>query len=243
MKIIPAIDIIDGKCVRLTRGDFNTSKVYGDEPLEIAKKFEDHGIQYLHLVDLDGARSGKIINHKALHNIATQTSLHIDFGGGVKSDKDLEIAFESGAKQVTAGSIAVNDPQKVISWIKEFDQDRIILGADCKNGMIATHGWKDITQQEVISFIRQYQKKGINTVICTDIGKDGMMEGPATKLYTDILKDCDINLIASGGVTTIEDVKMMQKIGCAGAIVGKAIYEGRITLEQIQEFVLNEHIN
>jgi phosphoribosylformimino-5-aminoimidazole carboxamide ribotide isomerase len=235
MRIIPAIDIIDGKCVRLTKGDYSTKKIYNQNPVESAKEFEAAGIQYLHLVDLDGARSGSIVNHKVLNDIATQTNLIIDFGGGVKNDTDLKLAFDNGANQITAGSIAVKNAEQVYKWIAKYGPEKIILGADCLNRKIAVQGWQDNTKLEVIAFIKSYKEKGINNVICTDISKDGMLQGAANELYTEILNNVNINLIASGGVTTINDVLQMQQIGCEGVIIGKAIYEGNITLTQLRE--------
>jgi len=235
MRIIPAIDIIDGKCVRLTKGDYSTQKTYNDNPVEVAKEFEAAGIKYLHVVDLDGAKSGHIINYKVLNAIATQTGLQIDFGGGVKTDADLQLAFDNGANQITAGSIAVKSPEVVYKWIEAYGADKIILGADCMSRKIAIQGWQDTTEIDVIDFIKQYKSNGISNVICTDIAKDGMLQGAANELYTDILSAVPINLIASGGIATIEDVLQMQQLGCEGVIIGKAIYEGRITLKQLSE--------
>jgi phosphoribosylformimino-5-aminoimidazole carboxamide ribotide isomerase len=235
MRIIPAIDIIDGKCVRLTKGDYSTQKTYNNNPVEVAKEFEASGIKYLHVVDLDGAKSGHIVNHKVLDAIAKETGLIIDFGGGVKSDADLKIAFDSGASQITAGSIAVNSPEIVYQWIATYGSDKIILGADCMNRKIAIQGWQDSTELDVIDFIKMYKTKGIDNVICTDIAKDGMLQGAANDLYSDILNAVNINLIASGGIATMNDVLQMQQLGCEGVIIGKAIYEGRITLKQLSE--------
>jgi len=235
MRIIPAIDIIDGKCVRLTKGDYSTQKTYNDNPVEVAKQFEAAGIKYLHVVDLDGAKSGHIINHKVLNAIANATTLSIDFGGGVKTDADLKVAFDSGASQITAGSIAVKSPDVVYQWIETYGADKIILGADCMNRKIAIQGWQDNTEIDVIDFITLYKSKGISTVICTDIAKDGMLLGAANELYTDILSTVKINLVASGGIATIDDVLQMQQLGCKGVIIGKAIYEGRITLKQLSK--------
>lgn len=235
MRIIPAIDIIDGKCVRLTKGDYSTRKTYNDNPVEVAKEFEAAGIKYLHVVDLDGAKSGHIVNHQVLNAIATQTKLQIDFGGGVKTDADLQLAFNNGANQITAGSIAVKSPEVVYQWIEKYGADKIILGADCINRKIAIQGWQDNTDVDVIDFITQYKSKGISNVICTDIAKDGMLQGASNELYTDILIQVSINLIASGGIATIDDVLQMKQLGCEGVIIGKAIYEGRITLKQLSE--------
>jgi len=235
MRIIPAIDIIDGKCVRLTKGDYSTQKTYNHNPVEVAKQFEAAGIKYLHVVDLDGAKSGHIINHKVLNAIANATTLSIDFGGGVKTDADLKVAFDSGASQITAGSIAVKSPDVVYQWIETYGTDKIILGADCMNRKIAIQGWQDNTEIDVIDFITLYKSKGISTVICTDIAKDGMLLGAANELYTDILSAVKINLVASGGIATIDDILQMQQLGCEGVIIGKAIYEGSITLKQLSE--------
>jgi len=235
MRIIPAIDIIDGKCVRLSKGDYSTKIIYGDDPLEIAKRFEDSGIEYLHIVDLDGAKSTHIVNHKILESICKETSLNVDFGGGLKSQRDLKIAFESGAKQVTIGSLAVSDPQLVQQWIVDHSADKIILGADCYNRKIATNGWTESSDLEVLSFIQEYNNDGIKYVVCTDISRDGMLTGPSLDLYKDILTQTSVKLIASGGVSKIEDLKRLKAIGCEGAIIGKAIYEGRITLKELRE--------
>ncbi|MCW3167245.1 1-(5-phosphoribosyl)-5-[(5-phosphoribosylamino)methylideneamino]imidazole-4-carboxamide isomerase [Chryseobacterium sp. 09-1422] len=239
MKIIPAIDIIDGKCVRLSKGDYNTKKIYNENPLEAAKEFESFGIQFLHLVDLDGAKSKHIVNQKVLEKIAKETSLHIDFGGGLKTEKDIETAFNSGAKQITIGSIAVQNPEFCFRLIEKYGGDKIILGADCQNKIIKTSGWLEDSDQDVIDFILNYQKKGIRNVICTDILKDGMLEGASTELYQEILEKTSVKLVASGGISCIEDVFLMKKIGCAGTIIGKAIYEGKITLKELQKFIEN----
>lgn len=240
MRIIPAIDIIDGKCVRLSKGDYSTKKIYSEDPLEMAKRFEDSGIEYLHLVDLDGAKSGHIINYKILEKISSKTNLKIDFGGGVKSDEDLVKAFECGARQVTAGSIAVGDRALVGSWIENLGPDKIILGADVNNKKIAVHGWTQTSDVELISFLEDYTKKGIQYVICTDISKDGMLDGPSRTLYKEILTSFPkICLIASGGISSMDDIFELQEIGCEGAIVGKAIYENRISLKQLESYILN----
>jgi len=238
MRIIPAIDIIEGKCVRLTKGDYATKKVYNENPLEVAKQFEDSGITYLHLVDLDGAKANKIINYRVLETIASKTNLKIDFGGGLKSDADLQIAFNSGAKQITGGSIAVKSPDVFTSWISKYGSTRIILGADAKNENIAISGWQEESDQKLLPFIQQYMKKGIRSVICTDISKDGMLKGPATQLYKKIIDDNKtVDLIASGGITSINDLKELKDIGCKGAIIGKAIYENRISLVELENFI------
>jgi phosphoribosylformimino-5-aminoimidazole carboxamide ribotide isomerase len=234
MNIIPAIDVIDGKCVRLTKGDYSTKIIYNENPVKVAKSFEAAGIRHLHLVDLDGAKASKIVNYKVLEKMAKATNLIIDFGGGLKSDEDLKIAFESGAAKITGGSIAVNDPSQFCRWIDEYG-DKIILGADCLNRKIATLGWTEIADLDVIEFIKNYQKKGISEVICTDISKDGMLNGPSFALYAEIIERTPIKLIASGGISSMEDLFFLKEIGCKGAIVGKAIYEGRISLKQLSD--------
>ena len=237
MRIIPAIDIIEGQCVRLTKGDYSTKTIYNKNPLEVAKMFQDSGIEYLHLVDLDGAKAKHIVNHHVLEAIATHTNLKIDFGGGLKSDMDLRIAFESGAHQITGGSIAVTHPNMFETWIKVYGSEKIILGADCIRGAIAIEGWQKESSIEVFSFINQYVKKGIKNVICTDISKDGMLQGPALGLYSTILNhNSEINLIASGGVSSLKNLDKLQSLGCEGVIIGKAIYEGKITLKEIELF-------
>ena len=241
MRLIPAIDIIDGKCVRLSKGDYDTKKIYNENPLEVAKSFEAHGIQYLHLVDLDGAKSSRIVNYKVLEQIASKTSLKIDFGGGLKSDTDLKIAFESGANQITGGSIAIKQPEVFKSWIQQYGTDKIILGADAMNEKIAISGWLEESKEEVIPFIQNYQKEGIQYVICTDISKDGMLEGPSFELYQRILEQTkDLKLIASGGISTFDELPKLAELGCEGTIIGKAIYEGRITLNQLENYIINK---
>ncbi|WP_179338801.1 1-(5-phosphoribosyl)-5-[(5-phosphoribosylamino)methylideneamino]imidazole-4-carboxamide isomerase [Winogradskyella ludwigii] len=247
MRIIPAIDIIDGKCVRLTKGDYNTKKIYNESPLEVAKEFEASGIEYLHVVDLDGAKASHIVNYKVLEQIASQTNLKIDFGGGLKSDEDLKIAFNSGANQITGGSIAVKNPEVFQNWISKFGAERIILGADCNNEKIAISGWQEESSLEVIPFIKDYQSKGIQYVICTDISKDGMLEGPSFELYERILKEChseqseeSIKLIASGGISKFDELPQLLEMGCEGVIIGKAIYENRISLKELENFIINK---
>jgi phosphoribosylformimino-5-aminoimidazole carboxamide ribotide isomerase len=240
MRIIPAIDIIDGKCVRLSKGDYSSKIIYNANPLEVAKRFESHGITHLHLVDLDGAKGKGIVNHKILEQIATNTSLKIDFGGGLKKSEDLRIAFNSGASQITGGSIAVKQPETFQEWIGDFGSERIILGADVKNDRIAVGGWLESSKEAPVPFIDSYHRKGIQYVICTDVSKDGMLEGPSFKLYSEILKAVPgISLIASGGVSTIEELPQLQDIGCEGVIIGKAIYESRIRLTELEKFILN----
>ena len=239
MKIIPAIDIIDGKCVRLSKGDYSTKKIYNEDPVEVAREFEDYGIRFLHLVDLDGAKSKHIVNQKVLEDIARSTSLHIDFGGGLKTRQDIEIAFNSGAKQITLGSIAVQDPEFCYGILEEYGAEKIILGADCDNRKIKTSGWQEESDKDIIDFILEYQKKGIQTTICTDIAKDGMLEGPSTGMYIEVLYKTAVQLVASGGISGIKDVYKMKDIGCSGTIIGKAIYEGKISLQQLQNFIEN----
>ncbi|MEW7291953.1 1-(5-phosphoribosyl)-5-[(5-phosphoribosylamino)methylideneamino]imidazole-4-carboxamide isomerase [Aquimarina sp. 2304DJ70-9] len=240
MRIIPAIDIIEGKCVRLSKGDYDTKKIYNENPLEVAKEFEAHGIQYLHLVDLDGAKSKHIVNHKVLEQIASKTSLKIDFGGGLKTDEDLRIAFESGASQITGGSIAVKDPDTFRSWVQKYGADNIILGADANNEKIAVSGWQEESDKELIPFVQEYQKEGVVYVICTDISKDGMLQGPSFELYERILEETEnLKLIASGGISTFDELPRLAELGCEGTIIGKAIYENRISLKQLENYILN----
>ncbi|CAL66729.1 1-(5-phosphoribosyl)-5-[(5-phosphoribosylamino)methylideneamino]imidazole-4-carboxamide isomerase [Christiangramia forsetii] len=241
MRIIPAIDIIEGKCVRLSKGDYATKKIYNEDPLEVAKSFEAHGIEYLHLVDLDGAKSSHIVNHKILETIANKTSLKIDFGGGLKTDKDLQIAFESGASQITGGSIAVKNSDVFQNWIQKFGNKKIILGADAKDRKIAVSGWLEDSNEEIIPFIQNYEEKGVKYVICTDISKDGMLEGPSFELYKEILSETkNINLIASGGISEFDELPKLAELGCEGVIIGKAIYENRISLKQFENYILNQ---
>ncbi|MBP5474365.1 MAG: 1-(5-phosphoribosyl)-5-[(5-phosphoribosylamino)methylideneamino]imidazole-4-carboxamide isomerase [Bacteroidales bacterium] len=239
MRIIPAIDIIEGKCVRLTKGDYSTKKIYNEDPIEVAKQFEDNGIEYVHVVDLDGAKEKHIVNYNTLEAIATKTNLSIDFGGGLGSDDDLRIAFESGARQVTGGSIAVNDPELFDLWLNKYGGDKIILGADYKEGKIATHGWMEVSEKDVISFIEEYVEKGVQYTICTDISKDGLLKGPSLDTYKEIIDSISINLIASGGIASMDDVFKVAEIGCEGVIIGKAIYEGKISLDELSRFILN----
>ncbi|MDM1378031.1 MAG: 1-(5-phosphoribosyl)-5-[(5-phosphoribosylamino)methylideneamino]imidazole-4-carboxamide isomerase [Flavobacterium sp.] len=235
MRIIPAIDIINGQCVRLSKGDYNTSKVYNTNPVEVAKQFEDAGIKYLHVVDLDGAKSKQIVNAKTLEQIATQTNLKIDFGGGIKTAADITTAFNSGAKQVTVGSIAATEPTLFLEWLEIYGSDKVILGADCKQRKIMTQGWLDSADTDVLEFIQSYEQKGVQYSIVTDIEKDGMLSGPAIELYKEIIVNSTVKLIASGGLTTVEELYKLREIGCEGVIIGKAIYEGKITLKELSE--------
>ncbi len=238
IELIPAIDIIDGKCVRLSQGDYDSKKVYNENPVEVAKEFEANGIRRLHVVDLDGAASNHVVNYQVLHRIATQTSLVIDFGGGVKSDEDLIIAFENGAQMVTGGSIAVKNPELFTRWIKQYGSEKMILGADVKERKIAVNGWKDGSDQELFPFLAGYINKGIRKVICTDISCDGMLSGPSLGLYQEILEQHpELYLIASGGVSHIDDIHRLHEAGVPAVIFGKAIYEGRITLKELQAFL------
>jgi phosphoribosylformimino-5-aminoimidazole carboxamide ribotide isomerase len=233
MRIIVALDIIGGKCVRLTRGDYSTKKIYSEDPLEWALKLEENGIKYLHLVDLDGAKNKKIENLKVLEKIAWKSKLKIDFGGGLRSYDDLITVFNAGARQVTAGSIALSDPSQFLEWLSKLGQEKIILGADCTDRKIATSGWLENSDKEVIDFISEYKSKGVKYTICTDIKKDGMLQGPSTLLYKDILDKVKINLIASGGISSLKDIEDVRNAGCEGVIVGKAVYEGKITLNEL----------
>lgn len=233
MNIIAAIDIIDGKCVRLSQGDYAQKKVYSSNPLEVALSFQDAGIKQLHLVDLDGAKSSKIVNYAILEELASRTKLEIDFGGGIKSDQDIEIAFNSGASKVTGGSIAVQQADLFCAWIQHYGSDKIILGADCNNRRIATQGWLKESDLDVVDFIQFFEEQGITQVISTDIQKDGMLAGPSIDLYSEILEKTKVHLIASGGVSSLEDLKRLREINCAGVIIGKAIYEGKITLNEL----------
>ncbi|MDR3220085.1 MAG: 1-(5-phosphoribosyl)-5-[(5-phosphoribosylamino)methylideneamino]imidazole-4-carboxamide isomerase [Dysgonamonadaceae bacterium] len=237
IEIIPAMDILDGKCVRLSQGDYEQKTVYNENPLEVAKMFENHGIHRLHIVDLDGAKANRIINYKILEKIASRTSLIIDFGGGLKSDSDLEIAFDSGARMVTGGSIAIKNPEIFQSWINKFGGQSIILGADCRNKKIAVSGWTEDTDEDIVPFIEKWRKQGINKVICTDISKDGMLNGPSLDLYREIREaDPELYLIASGGVGDIQDVERLEEAHIPGVIIGKAIYEGKIKLKELLRF-------
>jgi phosphoribosylformimino-5-aminoimidazole carboxamide ribotide isomerase len=233
MRIIIALDIIDGKCVRLTKGDFSTKKVYNENPLDVARRVEDSGIKYLHLVDLDGALKKRVVNFKILEKISAGTSLRIDFGGGIRSDDDLYIVFNSGARQVTCGSIAVTNQPLVLEWLSKWGREKIMLGADSVNRIIATEGWSESSDSDIIKFITDYRSKGIKYAICTDINKDGMLKGPSVGLYKEILEIPGLKLIASGGITSIKDIEELSLIGCEGAIIGKALYEGILDLKDL----------
>ena len=239
IEIIPAIDLIDGKCVRLSQGDYDQKTVYNENPLEVAKMFEAAGIRRLHLVDLDGAKAKHIVNQKVLETIATKTSLVIDFGGGLKSDKDLEIAFNSGASMVTGGSIAVKEQDVFLKWLEKYGSEKIILGADAKDGKIAVSGWLESTELDVIDFISEYQKQGISKVISTDISRDGMLSGPSFELYSAIMKQLPgIEITASGGIASMKDILKLDEMGVPGVITGKALYENKISLKEIEVFLL-----
>ncbi|NDV56547.1 1-(5-phosphoribosyl)-5-[(5-phosphoribosylamino)methylideneamino]imidazole-4-carboxamide isomerase [Bacteroides sp. 519] len=238
IELIPAIDIIDGKCVRLSQGDYGTKKVYNENPVEVAKEFEAHGIRRLHVVDLDGAASHHIVNYKVLDQIASRTSLIIDFGGGIKSDEDLIIAFDNGAEMVTVGSLAVKSPELFLKWLERYGAGKMILGADVKDNKIAVNGWKDETTQDIFPFLKDYIHHGVEKVICTDISKDGMLEGPSIDLYKEILKlHPNLYLIASGGVSNLDDIFALQEACVPAVIFGKAIYEGRIQLKDLYQFL------
>jgi len=235
MRIIIAIDILEGKCVRLTRGDFNTGKIYNENPLEVAKEIEDNGLKYIHVVDLDGAKNKRIINHKILEKISLKTGLVIDFGGGIRSEEDIWIAFSSGARQVTVGSLAITEPAMFLEWLSRYGNEKIILGADFKNRKVAIHGWTQESDEDIIKFISGFSEKGVRYAICTDVDKDGMMAGPSSDLYKEILGSVKIDLIASGGITSLKDLETVSSIGCEGAIVGKAVYEGKIKLKELRD--------
>ena len=238
IELIPAIDIIDGKCVRLSQGDYDTKKVYNENPLEVAKEFEANGIRRLHVVDLDGAKSKHVVNYRTLEMIATRTSLVIDFGGGIKTDEDMLIAFENGAQMVTLGSVAVKNPDLFKKWLSQYGAEKIILGADAKNKRIAVSGWMEESSRELIPFLRDYTKEGIYKVLCTDISKDGMLQGPSIELYKEIMKEFpEMHLIASGGVSCLQDIIALEEAGIPAVVFGKALYEGRITMKDLIRFM------
>jgi phosphoribosylformimino-5-aminoimidazole carboxamide ribotide isomerase len=236
--LIPAIDIINGKCVRLTQGDYSRKKEYGD-PVDMAKKFEDHGLQRLHLVDLDGAREQRVVNYRILEQIASRTDLVIDAGGGLRSDEDLHIIFDSGASMVSGGSIAVKDRALFLGWLKQYGADRIILGADFRAGKVSVSGWHEATELDLKEFIAGYRAEGIEKVICTDIEKDGMLEGPALDTYKALkAEEMDLYLVASGGISSMEDIELLDEAGIDGVITGKAIYEGKISLKALESYII-----
>lgn len=240
-EIIPAIDIIGGKCVRLTQGDYTQKTIYNEHPLEVAKEFEDAGITRLHLVDLDGAKKGAVVNWKVLEDIAGKTNMAIDFGGGIKTDKDISIVFESGAAMATIGSVAVKQPEVFFGWLQQYGAGKMFLGADVKGEKIAVGGWLETTEYTVYDFLQSNVDKGVKNVFCTDISKDGLLQGPSTGLYKKILERFGhIHFIASGGVSTMADVEALQEAGCAGAIIGKAIYENRISISELKKFIGNK---
>ena len=237
MQIVPAIDIIDGKCVRLTEGDYAQKTIYNENPLEVAKAFEDAGIKRLHLVDLDGAKAGVVKNWKVLESIALHTKLVIDFGGGIKTDEDVALVFERGASLATIGSIAVANPELFLNWVSTYGAHAFFLGADVKDNLIAVNGWMKTSNISINDFISGYLDKGITNIFCTDVTKDGRLEGPSTVLYQSLLTMFpNLKLVASGGVSSLQDLEVLDRIGCAGAIVGKAIYENRISLKELQQF-------
>ena len=241
IELVPAIDMIEGKCVRLTQGDYDTQNIYNESPLEVAKQFQDAGVTRLHMVDLDGAKAGHIVNYRMLEKVASHTDLSIDFGGGLKSDDDLHIAFDCGAQMVTGGSIAVKNPDLFLSWITRYGSERIILGADAKEKKIAISGWEEGTAIDLIPFIKDYQSKGISKVICTDIARDGMLQGPAVKLYQEMQQEMPgLYVIASGGVSSMEDIERLEEANIPAVIFGKAIYEGRISLKEIETFIVRK---
>ena len=238
MELIPAIDIIDGKCVRLTQGDYTQKKIYNEYPLDVALAFEDIGIKRLHLVDLDGAKQGKIVNYKTLEKIASKTKLKIDFGGGIKTNEAIESVFESGACIATIGSVAIKDPDLFLNWLKKYGPEKLLLGADVKNEKVAINGWFETTNVSIIDFIETNITNGISTIFCTDISKDGLLQGPSIELYKKIRSSFpSLNLIASGGVSNLSDIEELKQIGCSGVIIGKAFYEGLITLNDLKKLV------
>lgn len=239
IELIPAIDIIEGKCVRLTKGEYSSQKTYSENPLEIAKQLEDIGVKRLHMVDLDGAKSKHIVNHKVLETIANSTSLKIDFGGGIKSDADIHTAFDSGASLVTIGSVASTSPELFLSWIDKYGTDKIILGADVRNGMISINGWKEDSQYSLFDFLDKYIEAGIINILCTEISRDGMLEGPATDLYKEIMQRYpNINLIASGGISCMKDIEVLNDNGIPSVVFGKAMYEERISMADIRNWLI-----
>lgn len=238
IELIPAIDLIDGKCVRLSQGNYDSKRVYSENPVEVAKQLESYGVHRLHVVDLDGAASQHVVNYRVLEQIAGRTSLRIDFGGGIKSDEDLVIAFDNGAQMVTLGSVAVRQPELFVKWLGQYGTEKIILGADVKNGKIAVNGWKEESTQELMPFLDDYINKGVTKVLCTDISRDGMMEGPSTELYRQIMEAYpELHLIASGGVSCLDDILRLDEAGIPAVVFGKALYEGRITLKELSSLI------
>lgn len=237
IELIPAIDIIDGKCVRLTKGDYNNKKIYNENPITVAQEFEKQGFRRLHIVDLDGAKSNHIVNVDILKRITSETNLIVDFGGGIKTDNDIELAFQNGASMVTIGSIAVTQPKLFVSWIDKYGPERIILGADVRNGKISINGWKEDSTEELLPFLKFYIDKGINKVLCTDISKDGMLQGTAIELYKSVMREYpSLQLIASGGVSCLSDIIELENNGIPAVVFGKAIYEGKINLNELWEW-------
>ena len=237
IELIPAIDIIDGQCVRLTKGDYDQKTVYRDSPAEVAKEFEQKGFKRLHVVDLDGAKSKHIVNDEVLRRITTETNLTVDFGGGIKTDEDIEKAFCAGAAMVTVGSIAVTQPELFIGWSEKYGADRMILGADVRNGKISINGWKEDSAEDLLPFLRKYIDAGVKTVLCTEISKDGTLQGPAIELYKEVMTAYPtLHLIASGGVSSIDDIKALDRAGIPAVVFGKAIYEGKINLNELWDW-------
>ena len=240
LTIIPAIDIIDGKCVRLSKGDYDQKKVYNEQPLDVARQFEDHGLKRLHLVDLDGAKAKHVINWKVLDKIAGKTNLEIDFGGGIKTDEDIKIVFENGADMVTVGSVAAKDPEMFIRWVNEYGNKKMILGADVNDRKIAVSGWLEVTDIEITEFLKDYIERGVTNILCTDISKDGMLQGTSIDLYKELQEKFPGSyLIASGGVTGIDELHQLSELKVPAAIIGKAIYEGKITLDQLENLIIS----
>ena len=238
IEIIPAIDVINGKCVRLSQGDFETQKIYSESPVDVAKQFEEAGIKRLHIVDLDGAKKGNIVNIEVLKNIASQTKLKIDFGGGIKTTEDAEKVFNAGASIINIGSIAIKQPDIVVEWIEKFSAEKILLGADVKDEKIVINGWQQLTDINIIAYLKDWFSKKMNNVFCTDVSKDGLLQGASINLYKKILEVIPgIHLTASGGVSSIKDVEELEAIGCSGVIIGKALYEGKIKLNELKKFI------
>ncbi|MFN8283547.1 MAG: 1-(5-phosphoribosyl)-5-[(5-phosphoribosylamino)methylideneamino]imidazole-4-carboxamide isomerase [Chitinophagales bacterium] len=237
MLIVPAIDIIDGKCVRLTKGDYDTKKIYNENPLEMAKEFEANGITHLHLVDLDGAKKGAVVNWKVLEDITKHTSLTVDFSGGIKTRQAVQKCFDLGANQIAVGSLAVKNQKEFVDWIWAFGEEKLILGADVMNERIAINGWQETSTKSIYDFLDYYFEEGIDYVLCTDISKDGMLQGPSFQLYQDIIEEYEeLKLIASGGISSINDLRKLKEIGCYAAVVGKAFYEGKISMKELADF-------